>query len=201
MDRCAAPAGTSAPRAPRQRQDRRRRRRRRCRAAPGPGPARDGGSPEVFGSAASRRSGPLGPAGMAYIGDAVWELALRERAMLSPPGVGADAEGGGGGGGGWMAARQREVNGAARAEYQAAALAAATRAGVLRNDEEGVVRWGRNASVKVPSRLLARGADGPRIYKAATALECLIGHLHVNGGGARAQELIAWMVDAENVGG
>ena len=98
-----------------------------------------------------------------------------------------------------MAAQQREVNGAARAEYQAAALAAATRAGVLHEDEESVVRWGRNASVKVPSRLMARGIEGPKIYKSATALECLIGYLHINGRRARAQELIEWLIDGNNV--
>lgn len=58
-----------------------------------------------------------------------------------------------------------------------------------------VVRWGRNASVKVPNRLLAHGSAGPRIYKAATALECLLGSLHVTGEHARADALIEWVCD------
>ena len=56
-----------------------------------------------------------------------------------------------------------------------------------------LVRWGRNASVKIPNRLLAHGSAGPRVYKSATALECLLGSLHVQGEHARVHVLIAWI--------
>ena len=49
--------------------------------------------------------------------------------------------------------------------------------------------------MKVPNRLLAHGSAGPRIYKAATALECLLGSLHVTGEHARADALIEWVCD------
>ena len=153
----------------------------------------------------------------AYIGDAVWELALRSRELDT-----ARA----------LAGVRPRVAARARAEYQAAALRELEKSGCLSTEElyvslslslshhhpehedlyarmcvveretdinrvrgrcRSLVRWGRNASVKIPNRLLAHGSAGPRVYKSATALECLLGSLHVQGEHARVHVLIAWI--------
>lgn len=72
------------------------------------------------------------------------------------------------------------VTATVRAEAQAAALETLLAGPLLTPEETDVVRWGRNAKVTVPKRFGA-AAGGPHadVYRAATALEALVGYLYL----------------------
>ena len=102
----------------------------------------------------------LNPLQLAYMGDTVWELMIRSRAMARRLTV--------------RHMHQAAVSGV-NARAQAEAL---TRiADALTEDEADVVRRGRNAHPHHASPKNQNPAD----YKAATGLEALIGYLYISG--------------------
>ena len=113
------------------------------------------------GTAASADEVP--PASLAFLGDAVFELYVRSREfeVARPPREFQDA-----------------VQGKVCAEAQAALVARLERSAFLSGAERAVLRRGRNAASSVPKRLKSR--DGIQTYRAATALEVLVGYLFVD---------------------
>ena len=110
----------------------------------------------------------LNPLQLAYMGDTVWELLIRSRAMARRLTV--------------KHMHQAAVSGV-NARAQAEALARI--ADALTDAEADVVRRGRNAH---PHHAGPRHQD-PADYKAATGLEALIGYLYVSGQEERLLEL------------
>ena len=100
----------------------------------------------------------LSPVALAYLGDSVFELAARERYLWPPSKVNA------------LSSRVQRV---VCAEGQHALLARVVAEFGLTEDEEDWLRRGRNASARGPRRL------DPKIYRASTSIECLIGYLHL----------------------
>lgn len=98
----------------------------------------------------------LSPAALAYIGDAVYELFIRTHFLLPPQ---------------RLAAFHQCVVAQVRAETQAGYLNQL--APQLLPEEHEIVRRGRNAAGKGPSRL------DPAIYQQATGFEALLGYLYL----------------------
>jgi ribonuclease-3 family protein len=98
----------------------------------------------------------LSPAALAYIGDAVYELYIRQHYLLPPK---------------RLQAYHQQVVAQVRAERQAAHLRSLLPD--LTTLELEIVRRGRNAAVGKPKRIDAE------TYQQATALETLIGYLHL----------------------
>lgn len=109
----------------------------------------------------------LSPSRLAYLGDAVWELSVRE--MLVRSGV-----------------RQPSVEALRYVTAKVQAQAASRIQPVLTEEEADAYRRGRNMghSNLPKSATLAE-------YCAATGLECLFGWLHLMGRGERIAELFA----------
>ena len=106
-----------------------------------------------------------GPTPLAFLGDAVWELYARAR-FFAPPKR--------------LTAYYEAVTASVRAEAQAAAVEQLTAGAFLTEGERDILRWGRNAKVKaIPKRLTGGGAATAGVYRAATALEVLVGWLYV----------------------
>lgn len=108
----------------------------------------------------------LSPAALAYIGDGVYELYVRLY-YLCPPKRIADYH--------------HTVVQQVRAEQQAQHLRSLLP--YLTDDEQAIVRRGRNGANRKPKRLEAS------IYQAATSLETLIGYLYLKNF-PRLQELL-----------
>lgn len=111
----------------------------------------------------------LNPVVLAYVGDAVFEIYVRQRLV---------------------AGRQRkphELHRAATRYVSAAAQAKLLQrwAPLLTEEEADVVRRGRNTKSGQPPR----NAD-PADYRQATALESLVGYLYYNGAKERLEQLI-----------
>ena len=98
----------------------------------------------------------LSPVSLAYLGDAVYELYVRSR-YLYPAKKISDYH--------------NQVVNCVRAESQAQLLQSLKP--YLSEQEQDLVRRGRNAAGRCPARL------SPRIYQEATALEALIGYLYL----------------------
>ena len=113
------------------------------------------------------------PARLAYLGDAVWELCVRE--TLVNRGV-----------------RQPSVEALGYVTARVQARAAARLLPGLTEEEADVYRRGRNVghSNLPKSATLAE-------YCAATGLECLFGWLHLMGRGERVRELFALSFSGE----
>ncbi len=109
----------------------------------------------------------LSPITLAYIGDAVFELYVRTRFLMPPK---------------RMADYHSQVVTQVRAESQAIHLSVLLP--YLVDAEKEILRRGRNACVAKPRRL------SRTIYRQATALEALIGYLHLTNP-QRLQELLA----------
>ncbi|TEB09494.1 Mini-ribonuclease 3 [Pelotomaculum propionicicum] len=112
---------------------------------------------------------------LAYIGDAVYELAVREHLVGSG------------------LARVNKLHGESVRYVNAGAQAKALHAleGLLSEEEAAVMRRGRNAkSPHVP-----KGA-GVIEYRHSTALESLIGYLYLKGDTARLAEIITAALEA-----
>ena len=110
----------------------------------------------------AREAEKMKPAALAFLGDAVWQLACCERSVF--PVCEAwnvrDADG--------------EVSRLKCAEAQSLLVARLLGGGfVLDERERDWVRRGRNSVKKVPSRI------PPEIYRDATGMEVLLGYLHV----------------------
>lgn len=110
------------------------------------------------------------PLELAYVGDAVFELAVRERLARRGPAS--------------MKEMHRQAVGLVRASAQAALLRRLD--GTLGPDEEDVVRRARNAK----SGPAPKGAATSE-YRWATGLEALLGQLYLDG----RQERLAQLLD------
>ena len=114
---------------------------------------------------------------LAYVGDAVFELAVR--CALVESGY----------------SRVGELHGEAVKRVSAAAQARALRrlSGFLTAEEEAVVRRGRNARpVHAPPR-----GTGQADYRYSTALECLVGYLYLKGDRTRLNEILGAVLAEE----
>lgn len=99
----------------------------------------------------------ISPAGLAYIGDAVYELYVRLYYLLPPKHI---------------AEYHQLVVAEVRAENQAKQLQALIP--YLTESEQEIVKRGRNAATKRPRRLSAK------VYQQATSLETLVGYLFLS---------------------
>lgn len=109
----------------------------------------------------------LAPAVLAYVGDAVFELFVRERLVRGTPGA-------------TVRALHRRTTASVCAPAQAR-MARIVAAGILTEEETGILRRGRNAHCgRVPPG--AAAVD----YRLATGFESLIGYLYLSG---RAERL------------
>ncbi len=115
--------------------------------------------------AAARQMNPLQ---LAFLGDAVWTLLVRQRACQT-------------------AMKVRHMHDAAVSAVNAAAQAAALRRieGLLGAEEADIVQRGRNRTPHHPSPRHQDQAD----YQAATGLEALTGYLYLTGQEERLLEL------------
>lgn len=111
----------------------------------------------------------LSPIVLAYVGDAVFEVYVRQRLVAG------------------SSRKPHELHRAATGYVSAAAQAELLRrwTPLLTEEEAEVVRRGRNAKSGQPPR----NAD-PGDYRHATALECLVGYLYYKGDRARLEQLI-----------
>ncbi|USR90976.1 ribonuclease III [Phormidium yuhuli AB48] len=98
----------------------------------------------------------LSPTSLAYVGDAVYELYVRQRYLFPPRRTHR---------------YHQQVVAQVRAERQAEQLRLIQRD--LTDEERDVIRRGRNATTRPPKRL------DPKIYQEATGLEALIGYLYL----------------------
>lgn len=111
----------------------------------------------------------LSPIVLAYIGDAVFEVYVRQRLIAGP------------------VRKPHDLHRAATRRVSAASQARLLQlwAPLLTEEEEDVVRRGRNAKSGQPPR----NAD-PGDYRHATALECLVGYLYYRGRRERLEQLM-----------
>lgn len=98
----------------------------------------------------------ISPTALAYLGDAVYELYVRNYYLLPPK---------------RSQTYHRLVVAQVRAEAQSIHLRSLTPH--LNNDELEIVRRGRNATTNCPKRV------NPEVYQQATSLETLIGYLYL----------------------
>ncbi len=113
--------------------------------------------------------GQLSPIVLAYIGDAVFEVYVRQRLIAGAARKPHDLH--------------RAATRCVSASSQARLLQQWTP--LLTEEEEDVVRRGRNAKSGQPPR----NAD-PGDYRHATALECLVGYLYYRGRRERLEQLM-----------
>jgi ribonuclease-3 family protein len=116
----------------------------------------------------------LSPLALAYLGDSVWEREVRER-MLWPPAK--------------LDQLNRRVQQLCCAEGQHAVLQDVVNQFGLNEGELDWLRRGRNASPRGPRRLK------PSVYQASTALETLVGVLHLTDR-TRLQQLLDFALQA-----
>lgn len=110
----------------------------------------------------------LAPISLAYLGDCVYELWIRQSYLLPPKRI---------------ATYHRQVVAQVRAEQQATHLAALEP--YLTDVEQAIVKRGRNAALK------SKRAS-PEVYRQATALEALVGYLYLTDL-PRLQELLNYL--------
>jgi ribonuclease-3 family protein len=106
------------------------------------------------------------PLALAFIGDSVWELYMRQ-SFFTPRVRQEDFN--------------RIVKSATCAEAQAHCYQRLIADEFLTPTERQVLKWGRNAVVKSAGcpRRLRSTQEGCALYRAATAVECLVGYLHI----------------------
>lgn len=111
----------------------------------------------------------LNPVVLAYVGDAVFEVYIRQRLVAG------------------RSRKPHELHRAATRYVSAAAQAKLLQRWhpLLTEEEADIVRRGRNTKSGQPPR----NAD-PADYRQATALECLIGYLYYRGEKERLEQLI-----------
>lgn len=109
----------------------------------------------------------LSPAALAYVGDAVYELYVRQTYLLPPK---------------RQQAYHKQVVAQVRAETQARHLQSLQ--AYLTETELDIIRRGRNAAIGRPKRVTLA------IYQQATGLEALIGYLYLSDR-SRLNELLA----------
>jgi len=113
----------------------------------------------------------MNPVVLAYVGDAVFELLVRQYLVAQPDHRSANLH--------------RAATGHVSAKAQRRLLLEVWQA-LLTEEEADVVRRGRNAKSGAPPK----NAD-PADYRHATALECLVGYLYYLGRTERLGELMA----------
>lgn len=118
--------------------------------------------------------GRSSPATIAYLGDAVFEAAMRERLMWPPTRLNALSS---------------QVQTVVCAEGQHAMLKRVTAGFGLTEEELNWLRRGRNASGRGPRRV------DPKVYRAASAFETLVGYLHLTDR-ERLRELLTFVLDS-----
>jgi ribonuclease-3 family protein len=111
----------------------------------------------------------LSPASWAYLGDAVYELYVRQAYLLPPK---------------RLQSYHQSVVAQVRAETQASQLQVLEP--FLTPNELEIIRRGRNATCRFPKRL------DPQIYQQATSLETLVGYLYLTNP-ERLSELMAYL--------
>ena len=117
----------------------------------------------------------IGPIGLAFIGDAVFELLVRER-LLSK---------------GSMPANKLHALAVKKVKAAAQAKAYYELEQILSEEEQDILRRGRNANTtKVPKSCT------PDEYRKATAIESLFGYLYIGGRIDRVEELYEIVVNA-----
>nr|WP_232058274.1 ribonuclease III domain-containing protein [Cohnella abietis] len=111
----------------------------------------------------------LSPVVLAYVGDAVFEIYIRQRLVAG------------------FNRKPHELHRAATGYVSAAAQAKLLERWVplLSEEEADIVRRGRNTKSGQPPK----NAD-PADYRHATALECLVGHLYYHGQKERLEQLM-----------
>lgn len=107
-----------------------------------------------------QQASQMGPLQLAYLGDGVYELLVREEVVMS---------------GGRMHAIHKGATSLVNARAQAEALEMVR--GYLTEEEADIVRQGRNVHAKHQAPRSASQAE----YAAATAFETLLGWLYVTG--------------------
>lgn len=122
------------------------------------------------------RAQRLTPVSLAFIGDAVHTLYVREYIAGQSDGVVGTLH----------AAASRLVN----AKCQAAVLDELMAKGVFTDEEADVARRAKNAHLHSRAK-----AASPDDYHKATALEAVIGYLHVSGETERENELLKLLVE------
>src|SRR5690606_1485260 len=116
---------------------------------------------------------PLSPQMLAYVGDAVYELYVRLKAVMGErPATVRDVH--------------RRVVALVRAEVQTDVLRSIEPR--LTDEERDVVRRGRNAATASPSL-------APEVRCASTALEALVGYLYIEGRRERLDQLLGPVVE------
>lgn len=110
---------------------------------------------------------------LAYIGDAVYELRVREHLLKEGR------------------TKPRNLHSAAIERTNAAAQVRALEKiqPMLTDEEKAIVKRGRNAPLARKSR-----KEGIMTYKNATGLEALVGHLYLNGHASRLETLFEVML-------
>lgn len=113
---------------------------------------------------------------LAYMGDVIYEVHVRQRLLEK----------------GYV--KPNELHRTAvryvRAQAQATVITAWLERGVLTEEEQAIVRRGKNAK----SGSIPKNAD-VHTYRYATAFEALLGYLHLSGGGDRLEELVRQAFD------
>lgn len=118
----------------------------------------------------------LTPVGLAFIGDAVHTLYVREYVTSASDGVVGTLH----------TAASRLVN----AKCQAAVLDELTKTNALNPDEADIARRAKNAHLHSRAKTAS-----PDDYHKATALEAVIGYVHMSGNAERERELLAQCVN------
>ncbi len=120
----------------------------------------------------------INPSTLAYIGDAVYELYIRLYAMRKRP-------------------ENVDVMSNITVQYvkaESQALAIRNIMDCLSEEEQSVVRRGRNRKIRSTPRVI-----DPMIYKTATGLEALIGYLYIKGDEERLHEIMEMLISAVDV--
>lgn len=128
-------------------------------------------------SVSSAQAQCLAPAALAYLGDAVYELYIRQHYLLPPK---------------RSDTYHRQVVAQVRAEQQADHLRSLLPH--LTEIEQGILKRGRNAASNRPKRL------NPEIYQQATSLEALVGYLYLTNP-SRLLELLSTLKLDEEIKG
>ncbi|MBD5132546.1 MAG: Mini-ribonuclease 3 [Clostridiales bacterium] len=113
----------------------------------------------------------LTPVALAFIGDAVYTLYVRERVCAEHDGV--------------TGTLHTMVSAVVNANMQAAVFGALCESGELTEEESDIARRAKNAHLH--SR--AKAADSTAYHK-ATALEAILGFVHLSGDGEREKSLL-----------
>ena len=133
-------------------------------------------SQEPAGRMTPEKARLLNPLQLAYIGDTVWDLMARQELLLT---------------GGSVRNLHKGATALVNAGAQAKALARMRE--ILTDQEEEIVRRGRNAQ----SRHGAPKNQDPADYANATGLEALIGYLYLTGENQRLEQL--WRKGKEDI--